>query len=83
MKTKLYNQIEDQTIWLGAPILNATVVGKAAIIIKSNTSTFEKPQDWNATGKEVWVNQPTTVTDPQTSGNSSTPLVTTEVKEVQ
>lgn len=57
VKTKLYSKIQDQTIWLGAPILNATVVGKATISIKtSNVSSFEKPQDWNATGKEVWVN---------------------------
>jgi hypothetical protein len=57
LKTKLEIQILTQTLWLGAPLLNATITGKSVNIREPN-ATFEAPTGWNASGTEVWVNAP-------------------------
>ena len=62
VKNDLYQKIETQKLWLGAPILNATVVGRS---ISSTTSLKNAPvsafvnQDkWDAKGTEVWIIPP-------------------------
>ena len=58
IKKDLNYKIENQKIWLGAPIMNATVKGQSVAKTSEITNVFEDSYKWEATGSEVWVIPP-------------------------
>ena len=62
VKNNLYQKIETQKLWLGAPILNATVVGRSINSILGSKSgpvnAFDNQDKWDAKGTEVWIIPP-------------------------
>ena len=63
VKNTLYQKIETQNLWLGAPILNATVVGRSINSILGSSKSgpvnaFDNQDKWDAKGTEVWIIPP-------------------------
>jgi hypothetical protein len=64
LKTNLNKKIETQGLWLGAPILNATVTGKsvtgAVSTVKNSAplNAFDQEYNWGAKGNEIWIIPP-------------------------